>query len=529
MKGRMLWIRLAVIFGWALLLRWPVVNIPLERDEGEYAYMAQRMLAGATPYKETFDQKPPGSFFVYALIERWIGTSPTAIHWATQVYTLGTLVLVFLIGEKLFSGLAGVLAAMLTALMMTDASVVGNASNTETFMVLPMMGALYAALVVGETASVGWGFGAGALIGLSLLFKQVAATNGAFVLIYFAVAAHKRRVVSLSALAGVSTVFVIIAAYFISKGAWTEFYDCVIKHNLGYIRLTPLSLYRENFNSHFTLIFNSFWPVYGIAVCGLLLAIRGASSRTFRLLSGWFLFSCTGVAVGGYFRSHYFIQVVPAVALLAAGAMDVAVRTYWPRRALNLSIILMVLIVKVAVAHGAWYYAPGDPDKKALKLYGGENTFSISWSVGQFLKAHSSLTDRLFVFGSEPQLYYYASRVSASRYMFVYPLMTNLPDAESRQRCVLDEIRSCPPIFIVTVFIPGTFSRHEDSPSLIYENLYDILMHSYEVVGLVPLPLSGQMPTLQTGLMAKARWQKSPYWYEGSNSFLMTLWQRKDS
>ena len=41
------------------LLRAPFLSLPLERDEGEYAYIAQRLAAGDVPYRDAFDQKPP--------------------------------------------------------------------------------------------------------------------------------------------------------------------------------------------------------------------------------------------------------------------------------------------------------------------------------------------------------------------------------------------------------------------------------------------------------------------------------------
>ena len=64
-----------------MLLRWPVADVPLERDEGEYAYIAQRWLRGKVPYRDAFDQKPPGVFVAYAVIETLIGASPAALHW----------------------------------------------------------------------------------------------------------------------------------------------------------------------------------------------------------------------------------------------------------------------------------------------------------------------------------------------------------------------------------------------------------------------------------------------------------------
>src|SRR5256885_2472029 len=43
-------------------------NIPLERDEGEYAYAGQLMLQGMPPYKLAYNMKLPGTYAAYALI-----------------------------------------------------------------------------------------------------------------------------------------------------------------------------------------------------------------------------------------------------------------------------------------------------------------------------------------------------------------------------------------------------------------------------------------------------------------------------
>src|SRR5579864_6991364 len=91
---------LALVFSLALLLRWPIAAIPLERDEGEYAYIAQRWLLGEVPYRASFDQKPPAVFAAYAVILRWLGSSPSAIHWGVQIYCLGTLSLIFFLGRR---------------------------------------------------------------------------------------------------------------------------------------------------------------------------------------------------------------------------------------------------------------------------------------------------------------------------------------------------------------------------------------------------------------------------------------------
>jgi len=54
------WIFLAVIvFGLVIAIRIRLLGIPLERDEGEYAYAGQLMLQGIPPYKLAYNMKFP--------------------------------------------------------------------------------------------------------------------------------------------------------------------------------------------------------------------------------------------------------------------------------------------------------------------------------------------------------------------------------------------------------------------------------------------------------------------------------------
>ena len=58
---------MALIFlGMVVYIRFRLLGLPLERDEGEYAYMAQQLLQGVLPYTESTSLKFPGIFFVYA-------------------------------------------------------------------------------------------------------------------------------------------------------------------------------------------------------------------------------------------------------------------------------------------------------------------------------------------------------------------------------------------------------------------------------------------------------------------------------
>ena len=70
--------------------RLPFISVPLERDEGEYAYIAQRMLEGDVPYRDAFNQKPPAVFVAYLGAFLLLGRSIEAIHAFAHLWTAVT-------------------------------------------------------------------------------------------------------------------------------------------------------------------------------------------------------------------------------------------------------------------------------------------------------------------------------------------------------------------------------------------------------------------------------------------------------
>src|SRR5260370_35540380 len=99
--------------------------MPLERDEGEYAYARQLILQGVPPYKEAYNMKLPGTYAAYAVIMAVFGQSAAGVHIGLGLVNSGPGVLGFLIGRRLLVGVAGVVAAGMVSLFACYARVLG--------------------------------------------------------------------------------------------------------------------------------------------------------------------------------------------------------------------------------------------------------------------------------------------------------------------------------------------------------------------------------------------------------------------
>src|SRR5262249_33147530 len=78
-----------------------------------------------------------------------------------------------------------------------------------------------------------------------------------------------------------------------------------------------------------------------------------------------------------------------------------------------------------------------------------DNFFDAMPAIGAEVAAQTAPGDRVFVFGSEPEVLFYARRVSASRYIFLFPVFGSFSDAEQRQAEVIAEVEAARPAAIV--------------------------------------------------------------------------------
>src|SRR3989449_7082256 len=88
------WILVALTVLFAFAVRVRLREMPLERDEGEYAYAGQLILQGVPPYKEAYNMKLPGTYAAYAVIMAVLGRNASGIHLGLALVNAASIVLV---------------------------------------------------------------------------------------------------------------------------------------------------------------------------------------------------------------------------------------------------------------------------------------------------------------------------------------------------------------------------------------------------------------------------------------------------
>src|SRR5262245_52162994 len=174
------WILVGLTILFALTVRVRLRDMPLERDEGEYAYAGQLILQGIPPYQLAYNMKLPGTYAAYAVIMAVFGETPAGVHVGLIVVNSASIFLLFLMVRRLFDPLAGVIAGASFALFTIRPLVLGLAAHATHFVTLFALLAIWTLFLALGSNRLLLYFASGLSFGLAFLMKQPGIFFGVF-------------------------------------------------------------------------------------------------------------------------------------------------------------------------------------------------------------------------------------------------------------------------------------------------------------------------------------------------------------
>lgn len=487
------WIFVALAILLTLVVRVRLRDMPLERDEGEYAYAGQLIMQGVPPYKDAFNMKLPGTYVAYAASMAVFGKTPTGVHLGLAVVNAATIWLMFLLGRKLLDPAAGAAAAVTYALMSLSPDVLGLAGHATHYVVLPAVGGILLLLRAMETRAMKFHFVAGILFGLAFVMKQHGIFFGMFggvFLIWERVAprllgpgngglgsrrAPRRRAGEAIALdwsalfkelavfcAGCLLPYLGVCLWLWLAGVFPQFWFWTVSYGSKYASGIPLVKASDVTSATLRAVVGPnlvFWLLPWVGALMMWWDKRLDENRRF-LLTALFLFSLASISVGFYFRQHYFILLLPALALLIAVAVSKSLHLLRGDQSVELFLALGIVVVAV-VASGAVLIGNGAvwftlSPKKAVEQIYASTVFGDARDVAAFIRENTKPDARIAVIGSEPEIYFYSGRRSATGHIYTYALMELHPYALTMQEEMIRQIEAAKPEYVV--FVQNKFS-----------------------------------------------------------------------
>jgi len=487
------WILGLAVLILAVAIRIRLLGIPLERDEGEYAYAGQLMLQGIPPYKLAYNMKFPGTYAAYAVMMSIFGQTANGIHLGLLMVNAASIALVFFLGRRLMNATAGIVAAASYAVLSVNPSVLGFAGHATHFVILPVLGGCLLLLRSLDRPSTKILFVAGLLFGIGLLMKQPAfffILFGASYLFYRdcrAGLSWKQRILRNAVFnCGAVLPFGITCFLLWRANVFAKFWFWTIDYARQYAGLVSVFDGGKILIHNLPLVIASDWPLWALAGLELMVLVWDNRMRTSAgFLVGLLVFSMLAICPGLYFRMHYFILVLPAFSLLAGAAIAKA-SSLLSNQIAPIRLIPIVLFgaaLSLPIFRERSFFFDLSPVAACRAIYLGP--FPESVRVASYIRDHTTADDLIAVLGSEPQIYFYSNRHSASGYIYTYGLMEMQKYANQMQRDMIREIEVARPKYLISVVMNDSWLKQSGSNQLIFTWANNYAAQNYTVVGFV--------------------------------------------
>ena len=494
---------LALVFLRAL----PNIRFPLERDSATYCLVAEWMLHGLRLYRDLWDNKPPGIFYLYVPIVKLFGPVMWCVGVMDVVWLLLVSCCIFRFVQRYLGAPAAAIAILFNAGWHSTQGYV-HAGQPETYLVLCIFTAYLLMSPEGRWPRARW-FLAGLVMGAAFWLKYNAVIFFPFVVLLpfvdfsgldhapcrakLAIPFRQWILQSFVAVAGFLLAVTAMLGYLWMIGVWPWFKEAQIEvlpryGAMVFGRAHPLLL---------IAIFQTYrhllpWNEAIVAVALLIAWKRKELSATAPIflmgLAGYIL-----TASQGRFHPYYFETTYPFIAMCwgyvwvrAFQGFKALSRMFARRRWQLARVILWLVFFNLIYAStiteifrideqyhslAFWYREPERSYAEYLWQMDLEKLHD-QMAVIDYLRMDSAPQDQVYIWGTAPAINFLSQRRPATRFVSNLGLIS--PWGLERWRTELvHDLRKNPPRFIVV-------ERHDAIPGVSYTRLdSEEMLHSF--------------------------------------------------
>ncbi len=497
------------------------VDFGLDRDEGSYINFGEVLRHGGDMYKDAYSFKPPAIFYSYAAFNTIFGFSGSGLRWSLIVANALAAGLLFIFGYRWKGGLFACITALAYTFFTFNPFVFGFAALAEqyqNFIAILAIVLIQQGLISKKWI---WLLAGGAVFTYAVLFKQnLIFAYGAISIglgYYFLFGEAQRNWKALFYFVGGSAISaLLIYLPVIIQGTLK---DCLY-WNFTYSSLYTSSIPWEKGQEFLAAFFkkcSSFnywmWVVGFIGVlAGTFLSKKWTVRITVPLV---FLASLGAIFPGLRFYPHYWSYFSPILSIGCGFAVYYIQQYAKPFLKPSMTGLLLVALFIGGLFYVRQQQLPFFKDVNEIyvnrRMY-GDNPFTETRFLGDFLKKRIKSNEELLIFGSEPQMYAYIGRPTPTPYMF----FAHLNRPHERKDGMIQNLQKWAmenkPKYVYFSNHPFSWVMIPGSDNSMYNWATNYVANGHRVIGVADILPGGQPPKIILGPQAASYQPTSQKW-----------------
>jgi 4-amino-4-deoxy-L-arabinose transferase-like glycosyltransferase len=451
---------------------------PYGRDQGIYGYVGSTILDGGHPYKDAWDFKPPGIFYIFALSSLLFGKSMMAIRIFEIFWQIGTALVVYGIVSKFYSRrLIGVIAST-AYLFLFYTFGHWSIAQSESFISLPLALSAYFFLKAVDRLRYLYIFLSGFFIGLAVLLKY---QFGLLLLIMAALlfmqkgfqeegkkwtrlgVIKEKLFKTVVLLFGFSFPLLVTLIYYYLNDVLHDFIITEFVLTPKYVKLlfgSKSLLYYINQSGFHLYVYIALF-----LIIPFFLWHKKRLSTKVWLIIGWAGTCLLSILLQAKFFGYHYVPSIAPFLILALIALYPIIERKEKTQLIKSRILLYGAIFLTISGFMIIKYIPDMISVISVVLgkttieenyydfgeYGiGDFSIQANMEVASFLKNNTIPNEKIYIWGFEPVIYLLADRRCVSRFIYNVPLYWEWSLPEYKEE-FLDAVREENPKYFIVV------------------------------------------------------------------------------
>lgn len=508
------------------------LNIPFERDEGAYSYYGKLLLEGKTPYVDFYEQKFPGIFFFFAFIVGVFGDTVKGMHTGFIFINLISITMIYLSVKRLFNSYSAIISAVTFAIISMTPNLSGFTVQSEHGVAFFTSLGIFFYTYTRTSEKIIYYFLMGISMGAAFMTKTTGlfvATWGGFILLVDFFFSKEKRLKKLffqiaSYCIGIFLVIGVLFLIIYIKGSFEQMIFWTYNIPKKYVSKVPFEegiKYFKYTRDSILANYKFFWyhALLAIPIC----LLKSINWRTKIFAISLALFSSMTIVPGFYFYGHYWIQLIPGLAVLAGVTSHGILNSLQSQFKINgnqLRYIYIGLFVIVTFVHldgqKSYYFKPNYD--RILRAVYGNNPFPESMAIANFINNNSKPEDQIIVMGSEPQIYFYTKKKCPSRHAYFAAIVDNIPEHKQWQREFVTDVEKAKPRYFIFFNHPISLFVQPNTDKYVFDWANKYVSENYQIVGLADMIDGG---------MTNYVWKDALSSYKPQGQNMIYIYERK--
>jgi hypothetical protein len=294
-----------------------------------------------------------------------------------------------------------------------------------------------------------------------------------------------------------------------AAGVFPKFWFWTFLYARAYASENSLSDGLDNLKDQLPSLLHNNLALWVASGVGLVVAWWQRQTRPAALfLTAFLLFSAAAVCPGLYFREHYFVLMLPAVAL-CAGVVAGSFRGW--------GVGLFAASLIFCVTSQGKFLLRETPVEVSRELY-ALNPFPEAIPISEYIRRHSAPGARIAVMGSEPEIYFYSHRHSATGYIYTFALSEDQPYAAQMREEMIHEVSAAQPEYVVLVDSLDLWAYRSEGKPTVFSWWGEYAPPRYDIVGMADI-ISNDRTEYRWGAAAAA--------YKPESDFIVAVYKKR--